>query len=39
MIKIGGISPKKELPNNIKDEVDQDEDGDNQNDDEYKNNG
>ena len=39
MIKIGGLSPKKELPNNIKDEVDQDEDGDNKNDDEYKNNG
>ena len=39
MIKIGGLSPKKELPNNIKDEVDQDEDGDNQNDDEDKNNG
>ena len=39
MIKIGGLSPKKELPNNIKDEVDQDEDEDNQNDDEDKNNG
>ena len=26
MIKVGGLSPKKELPNNVKEEVDQDED-------------
>ena len=39
MVKIGGLSPKKELPNNTKDEVEEDEDEDNQNDDEDKNNG
>jgi hypothetical protein len=26
MIKIGGLSPKKEIPNNIKEEVTQDDD-------------
>ena len=37
MIKVGGLSPKKEIPNNVKEEVDQDED-DKKDDDEDKNN-
>jgi len=37
MIKVGGLSPKKEIPNKVKEEVDQDED-DKKDDDEDKNN-